>query len=109
MEIFVNTSFVGFHYWPEAHDSRKYLRNRHRHTFNVYVSCRVHHNDRDIEFHDLIDYVNNIMIKYQSLHNDNLRSCEMMAEYLYKELIEHSFEVTEIRIDEDGECGAIIR
>ena len=109
MEIFIKTSFIGFHYWSNAHQSRDYLRYRHRHRFNIYVSCEVTHNDRDVEFHDLIEYVDQVMIKYRLNNSDNLGSCEMMADYLYEELIKNLFKIIEVRIDEDDECGAIKR
>lgn len=45
----------GFHRWPEAHEERAYLRQKHRHLFGVEAVVRVGHDDRDVEFHDLQD------------------------------------------------------
>jgi len=51
----VRFTVPGFHRWPGAPDGRGYLRNRHRHLFHCEVRVRVEHDDRDIEFHDLLD------------------------------------------------------
>lgn len=48
---------TGFHRWEGATGTREYLASRHRHRFNVSVSISVHHDDREVEFHDLLDLV----------------------------------------------------
>ncbi len=83
-EIFVRFTFAGFHRWEGAPAHRSYLATRHRHLFGVEVKCLVNNDDREIEFHDLLDESKNFF-------NDPERgnqSCEMMArilgEYLAK-------------------------
>lgn len=46
----------GFHCWPEAEGQRDYLANRHRHFFRYRASISVAHDDREIEFHDFLDW-----------------------------------------------------
>ena len=53
--IRVRFSEPGFHCWPQAPERRAYLRNPHRHLFYVTVACIVSHDEREIEFHDLLD------------------------------------------------------
>lgn len=48
--IYINTSFVGFHRWDSAPEEVAFLRDLHRHIFNVKVTVEVSHNDRDVEF-----------------------------------------------------------
>src|SRR5690606_31490427 len=43
----------GFHRWPDATSDRSYLAHRHRHLFHLSAEVAVHHDDRDIEFHNL--------------------------------------------------------
>lgn len=59
------TQFEGIHCWPEAPDEVSYLRNPHRHIFEVVAEIEVEHNDRDLEF---------IMVKHQI---DKRLSCEL--------------------------------
>lgn len=46
----------GFHRWPEAEGQRDYLSSRHRHQFRYKASIDVLHGDREIEFHDFLDW-----------------------------------------------------
>lgn len=48
--IYVRTSFVGFHKWETAPQEVSFLRDLHRHIFNVKVTLQVSHSDRDVEF-----------------------------------------------------------
>src|SRR6516162_3307484 len=53
--IFVRLTVPGFHAWPDAPHHRAYLRFSHRHMFHIEVRCEVTHDDREIEYHDLMD------------------------------------------------------
>lgn len=103
-QIFVTYTAVGFHYWEGAQGKRSYLRNKHRHLFHVKIKCPVEHNDRDIEFHDLLDYAKS--------HFDGgdmgPMSCEMIAEELAYKLVKHYDRPFSVEVSEDGECGAHI-
>jgi len=74
-EIFVRFTFAGFHRWEGAPTHRSYLAARHRHLFGVEVKCLVNSDDREIEFHDLLD-------ESKGFFNEPERgnqSCEMLA------------------------------
>lgn len=45
----------GWHCWPAAPEHRSYLASRHRHLFHVEVRLPVVHEEREVEFHDLLD------------------------------------------------------
>jgi hypothetical protein len=56
MTITVRWTHPGFHAWPEAPPNRAYLRDRHRHLFYYELTIPVTHADRQVEFHDLLEY-----------------------------------------------------
>ena len=103
--VYVTTSFIGFHCWQDAPIETAYLRDLHRHKFNVYVSVHVNHNDRDVEFHHLLGDVNSAIMKYRNSCNNVLGSCEMIIEGIWGYL-EGKGRYYEIRVDQDGENGA---
>lgn len=101
-EIFVRFTFAGFHCWEGAPAHRSYLATRHRHLFGVEVKCLVNNDDREIEFHDLLDESKNFF-------NDPERgnqSCEMMARILGEYLAKRYQRMFTVTVNEDGECGA---
>lgn len=112
--IFVTTGFVGFHYWPGAPASRSYLGQPHRHRFGVRVEVPVEHDDREMEFHDLLDSVRFQVIQMAPVNeltgvsHCGPMSCEMMAERLAQALREGLERDVSVTVDEDGECGATV-
>lgn len=113
--IFVRFEITGIHCWPDAQGTRKYLASPHRHQFHFKVETRVKHNDREIEFHDLINaakwYVVTAVGGMSSQHDcvefDNA-SCEMIAEQLGCHLCLKYARPFTITVSEDGECGATV-
>jgi hypothetical protein len=106
--IWVTTSFQAIHSWRDC-DIEKvaFLRNKHRHLFRVKVTCRVYHNDRDVEFFVLQDQVDMICAAW---HKKDIgsQSCEMMAHDLMLSLRDQKYDVEEVEVSEDGENGAIV-
>lgn len=103
-EIFVRFTFEGFHSWKDASEHRKYLSYRHRHNFHVELRCHVEHDDREIEFHDLIDEGKSYFVNGEM----NNMSCEMMARKLAEDLSTKYKRSFTASVSEDGECGATI-
>jgi hypothetical protein len=107
-EIFITTSFIGYHCWPEAPEAVKFLRNLHRHIFRVRLGFLVVDSDRELEF---------FLVKAQADHfikeglllelaHKPYFSCEMMAEYLIKCFQNVRYAILWAEVDEDGENGA---
>lgn len=94
---------VGFHCWPSAPDSRDYLRSDHRHLFLFVVACRVTHDDRDIEFHDLQDAVRR---RYGDVVHFGPKSCEAIAKELATHLSSLGMPPVWVEVWEDEENGA---
>jgi hypothetical protein len=108
----VTTRFVGFHLWPDAPRARDYIGRRHRHVFHVQVQVDVFHDDREVEFHDLLDLVNDAVGALGEPLSGGARdlgamSCEMIARHL-AEAIREQLPGRRIMVDvsEDGEVGA---
>lgn len=115
--VWARTSFVGFHAWPQASKfttNRGYLEAQHRHRFGVRADLLVGHDDRDVEFHDLLEQVNRWVDRWPNRPGGGkdlgARSCEHLA----IDLGEHLDRVwpglvAEVTVTEDDECGGTVR
>lgn len=104
--IWVKFVVPGWHHWPNAKGKRAYLGETHRHLFHVVVRTVVHHDDREIEFHDLLDEARTL---FEILGPDmGARSCEMMAREVGTELARRYGRAFEVSVAEDGEVGAAV-
>ncbi len=105
--IWIKTNYIGFHRWKEAPEECKYLRDLHRHTFNVKVWLEVKHNERDVEFYTFKKQINTLLT-HPFMHQHS-SSCEMYCDALHH-LIQEELKIKDreirISIDEDGEAGA---
>jgi uncharacterized protein YqgQ len=105
--IWVTFDKIGYHKYPAAPDEVAYLRNEHRHIFKFKVHVTVEHDDREIEFHMLKNWL-------LSLYQDNIlkldyKSCEMIAQELADKLLaKYPGRKYQIEVSEDGECGAVL-
>lgn len=104
--IFVTWRATGFHRWPAASGERDYLAARHRHVFHYRAELDVTHNDRDIEFHDLLDACHDVASEGVEWAD---RSCEAIGRVLLND-IEHRWPGRNpvVTVSEDGECGATV-
>jgi 6-pyruvoyl-tetrahydropterin synthase len=110
VSIFINTTFEGLHFWPNAPDSVEYLRYPHRHVFHVNVEIAVKHDERDVEFITFKDEVNKWLYRNLDCRGPNVSvvtySCESMARLLWEHLAAQRYSVISITVSEDGENGA---
>lgn len=105
--IFVRFREPGWHRWPDAPDTREYLADRHRHVFHYEVSMLVMHDERDVEFHDLLDEARDLL---PSTGQFGSCSCETIAREMCEELsIAYPGRRVIVTVSEDGECGATVR
>jgi len=109
MEIFCSLQIDGVHRWDDCPiEEMEFLKNDHRHMFNIKAYKTVYHDDRDVEFiqfkHEILDFLKG---KYYNpsfrSHYFGGKSCEMLA----VELIDH-FDLLKCEVSEDGENGAIV-
>jgi len=111
-QIWITWQRAGFHRYPAASedpqlDDVSYLGLRHRHLFKFRVEIEIFHNDRELEFHQVLNYC-------ESLYKDNqleidYKSVEMLADDLYLQLANrYPDRYMAIEVSEDGECGCRI-
>lgn len=101
--IWITTSFEGFHRWLNAPYEEAFLRNIHRHLFQVKIYIEVFNNERDIEFFKFKKYIN----EFDGFKKYVDGSCEFFSDRLY-EYIENKYPNRNavIEISEDGENGS---
>jgi hypothetical protein len=106
--IIVKTSFIGFHRYPTAPAAVSFLRDKHRHIFNVEVTLRVQHNDRELEFF-LVQAELDKCIDF-TIDKQDTGSCENVAEDLFYAMTRIYGEecIAIVMVDEDGENGGSI-
>ena len=113
--IIVTNSFKGYHQYKDAPENVAFLKEVHRHIFNVRTTIEVFNNDRDIEFFQLQQHIETfvnvhyIAVNSQYLAGIHIESCEALAEAVLTHL--HStFPGRRVRVEvwEDNENGAIV-
>jgi len=109
--IWVTFQKVGYHYYPAAADEPNladvsYLGNKHRHLFKFKVQIEIFHDDREIEFHQFLNYCESL---FESRVDIDYKSVEMLSDDLYVAIAEkYPMRNMVIDISEDGECGCSI-
>lgn len=110
--IWVTFRKKGLHRYPAAATDENlkdvsYLGHEHRHLFWFKVKIQVWHDDRELEFHQFLNWV-------ESLYDDKVldldyRSCEMISDELAT-MIQAKYPGRKlvIEISEDGEVGSEI-
>ena len=106
--VYVTTSFEGFHRWAAAPKEVEFLRNWHRHKFNVRLEVNVTHTDREVEFFMLKKELEGFLFKAYEVQQF-LDSCELIAHRVL-DYFTAKTEHTPIRceVNEDGENGAVV-
>lgn len=110
--IWVKFQRAGIHYFARAINDEdlkdvSYLGDAHRHLFKMKVSIEVFHDDREIEFHQFLNYLEG-SIDNGTMELNN-KSCEMICDDI-AELVRVKYGTKRrlciVEVSEDGECGA---
>jgi hypothetical protein len=102
----VTFTHQGWHCWPSAPEHRAYLAAKHRHLFHFKVELRVFHQERDVEYHDLLTFASAINEGRDQFGN---LSCETLAlDMLIKVTAHWPGRFCRVSCFEDGECGAVV-
>jgi len=110
--IWVTFQRAGFHRYPAASTDEflndvSYLGNKHRHLFKFRIKIEVWHDDREIEFHQFLNFCESLFNKGNI--DIDYKSVEMLADDLYTEIIKkYPYRDMIIDVSEDGECGATL-
>ena len=106
--IWVTFQRKGTHCYPDAPEDVAYLRVPHRHLFKFRVEISVTHNEREIEFHQFLNWLESLY-DGGTLNMDS-KSCETIASELLGTIHgRYPDRVIFIEVSEDGECGAVLR
>lgn len=109
--IWVTFQRAGFHRYPQAETVAmladvSYLAHPHRHLFKFTVQIEIFHNDRELEFHQVLNYCESLLGTQIDI---DYKSVEMLADDLYLKLAEkYPSRKMKIEVSEDGECGCLI-
>ena len=105
--IWVTFRRKGIHQYSTAPEDVSYLQSPHRHLFHFKVTISVTHDDREIEFHQFLNWLE-ALYDFGTLQLDN-KSCEMIARDLIASITaKYPGRVGEVEVAEDGECGAVV-
>ena len=103
--VIINFDIVGFHYYKDAPNDVSFLRNSHRHIFNIKIGYKVDDLDREKEIFIQTGFVEDYLIEsYGSPCLFGQMSCEMIA----KELLEFTKDDGSVwcEVLEDNKGGA---
>lgn len=104
--IHVSFSWEGVHHWPDAQGKHAYLRELHRHVFQGDAWIEVFHDDRELEFFAVRDFIDSRLPPFEM----GPLSCEQVAQDLVAVLrseVGANREIT-VEVSEDGENGAVV-
>lgn len=110
--IWVTFQRAGFHYYPQAAadpslQDVSYLANRHRHLFKFKVKIEVFHDDRELEFHQFLNFCESLF--ETNVIDINHKSVEMLADDVAAEVVKrYPNRNLSLEVSEDGECGCVI-
>lgn len=96
---------IGYHYWKDAPEEVAFLRNKHRHRFEIRCWFEVSDDDREIEIFMQERKIKTFLTsKYGEEMDLEGQSCEMLAKTLINE-----FKCVSCQVLEDGKGGAYVR
>ena len=113
--VIVTNNFRGYHRYAGAPSNVGFLKDLHRHVFNVRTTVEVCHNERDIEFFQLQREIEHYVTTYYNktwgeyIDGIYIGSCESLAEAILVHIHER-FPNRRVRVEvwEDNENGAIV-
>ena len=112
--LIINTQFAALHQWntiPDDH-TQHYLKHPHRHMFHITLRIPVKHHDRDLEFIEIKNMLDDWLratFPNRALANTpsiGSMSCEMLADKIKSDFSVYSIHPTYVCVMEDGENGA---
>jgi hypothetical protein len=115
MHITVTAKIEGLHCWPNAPEKIAFLRNLHRHIFDVAVSVETMQSDREVEFFllkdDLYEFLDDLppYKDHHRLKDLMSASCEMLASSIRDYLLMRGYAVRSVLVGEDGENSAEVQ
>lgn len=103
----VRWQFEAWHRWPgvDLDGERGYLGHSHRHMFHVELGVSTTHNEREIEFHNLLDLGKASQVA--RIHQRSDMSCETMCDAIGLDIrMVYPERRVKVSVFEDNEVGA---
>lgn len=104
IELRVASARDGFHCWRGAPDSRAYLRDKHFHQFVATVAIRVTDPNRELEFHNIREELEEALVSISPNHDFGEMSCEMIGQ----KILRYMPQATSVVVCEDDRHGALV-
>ena len=106
--VSVKNQFIGFHAYENAPPEVAFLKESHRHVFRIESTVQVWHEDRDIEFFMMQEYIERSVIPFLALKP--LGSCENIAENIMWALVNKYGDDRSVGVEvsEDGENSGTV-
>jgi len=103
----VKTQFEALHCYPDAPEEVAFLRNKHRHIFNVILWIQ-ENESRELEYFMIQHKLKGVLNLFEG-KDLGATSCENLAETIL-EMARNTYPSREIRVEvnEDGENGCLI-
>jgi len=99
-------SFEAKHCWPDAPAEVDFLKNLHRHLFQVEILLEVFHNDRELEYYMIKKQLNLFLDSF--MPRTKTTSCEDFADFIHSFLFKkYGKRSMRIKVLEDGLEGAV--
>lgn len=102
--IICKVSVPGYHNWPDAPEEVSFLRDRHRHVFEIACKIPVNHDDRDKEIILTENAIRSFLLEDYGAQDGHIylgsMSCERLAAIIARE-----FGCMEVTVLEDGYGG----
>ena len=109
-KIIINLQFAATHHWstiPQEH-SQFYLKELHRHVFHIRMKWYVDDDDRQIEFIELKNGIENWLKSSYKVPGEFTPCIGRMSCEMFCKLLMDKFDACYVRVLEDGENGAEI-
>lgn len=104
--VTITDQFEGFHRWLDAPEDVKFLRAYHRHMFQVGVTIKVGHGNRQVEFFQAKRSLSAVLLAWKG--KEFSFSCEDLAEQIGKAMAFNGYSVVSVEVSEDGENGGSV-
>ena len=106
--ISVKNQYDDLHCYPNAPEEVAYLKSLHRHTFFIESIIQVFHEDRELEFYMVKDFIDTLIPELRMV-SDN-KSCENIGNIILTKLQEKygANRRIQVEVSEDGRNKAIV-
>lgn len=113
LRTFIEVKWIqeGWHQWKDAPVEVDFLKPRHRHLFVIRAKIPVSHDDRQLEFFLVKNYLQSALLKRFPSGEFRSFSCEMIAKFVLEDIIV-AYGIKKdisVSVHEDDENGSFVQ